>query len=49
MLITAHNVLLVLAAVCFVIAAYQGNTPPWPKPSLVALGLALGTISLLVN
>jgi hypothetical protein len=47
--ITAHVVLLVLAAVCFVIAAYQGNTPPWPRPSIVALGLALGTVALLVN
>jgi hypothetical protein len=39
-------ILQVFAFVCFCLAAYN---PPWPRPNLIAAGLAFWVLSLFVN
>jgi len=45
-MITIRLVLILLALVCFLIAAFGGS---WPRVNLVALGLALWIATLLVR
>ena len=45
-MITIRLVLILLALVCFLVAAFGGS---WPRVNLVALGLALWIATLLVR